>query len=75
MHFIKQIDAPLHVIATIVNPSRYQSRYRLYEEFAKYITDAGAVLHTIEAAYGDRDFEITDAGNQNHIRTRTRHKV
>lgn len=75
MHFIKQIDAPLHVIATIVNPSRYQSRYRLYEEFAKYITDAGAVLHTIEAAYGDRDFEITDAGNPNHIRVRTSHEV
>ena len=72
---IKPVDAPLYVIAPIVNPSRYRSRYALYRDFAKYITDAGAVLYTVEAAYGDRDFEITDAANPYHIRLRTSHEV
>jgi hypothetical protein len=75
MHFIKPVDAPLYVIAPIINPSRYQSRYRLYEEFEKYITDAGAVLYTVEAAYGDRGFEITEAANPRHIRLRTQHEL
>ena len=52
MHFIKPVDAPLYVVTPIVNPSRYQSRYRLYHGFAKYIADAGAILYTVEAAYG-----------------------
>lgn len=75
MHFIKPVDAPLYVIAPIINPSRYQSRYRLYEEFEKYITDAGAVLYTVEAAYGDRAFEVTDEANPRHIRLRTQHEL
>jgi hypothetical protein len=75
MPSIRPIDAPLYVVAAIINASRYRSRYRLYRDFAKYITDAGAVLYTVEAAYGDRDFEITDAANQNHIRVRTRHEL
>jgi hypothetical protein len=72
---IQPVDAPLYVIAAIVNPSRYRSRYSLYRDFEKYITDAGAVLYTVEAAYGDRDFEITTAGNPRHIRLRTSHEV
>ena len=72
---IKPVDAPLYVVIPIINPSRYRSRYGLYRDFAKYITDAGAVLYTVEAAYGDRDFEITDASNPQHIRLRTNHEI
>jgi hypothetical protein len=72
---IKPVDAPLYVVTPIINPSRYRSRYALYRDFAKYITDAGAVLYTVEAAYGDRDFEISDAANPRHIRLRTNHEV
>jgi hypothetical protein len=75
MHFIQPVDAPLYVVTPIVNPSRYQSRYRLYEEFAKYIADAGAILYTVEAAYGDRAFEVTDAGNPRHVQLRTTHEL
>ena len=75
MQFIKPVDAPLYVVTPIINPSRYQSRYRLYEEFEKYITDAGAVLYTVEAAYGDREFQVTDAANPHHIRLRTQHEL
>ena len=72
---IRPVDAPLYVVTPIINPSRYRSRYALYRDFEKYITDAGAVLYTVEAAYGDRVFEISDAANPRHIRLRTNHEV
>lgn len=72
---IQPVDAPLYVVAPIVNPSRYRSRYALYRDFEKYIADAGAILYTVEAAYGDRPFEVTDAANPRHIRLRTNHEV
>jgi hypothetical protein len=75
MHFIKPVDAPLYVVTPIVNPSRYQSRYRLYDAFEKYVTDAGAILYTVEAAYGDRPFEVTQDANPRHIRLRTRDEL
>ena len=75
MPLIQPIEAQLYVVAPIINSSRYRSRYRLYREFAKYISDAGAILYTIEAAYGDRAFEITEASSRNQIRVRTNHEV
>jgi hypothetical protein len=72
---IQPVDAPLYVVSSIINPSRFRSRYALYRDFEKYITDTGAVLYTVEAAYGDRDFAITEAANPRHIRLRTNHEV
>jgi hypothetical protein len=72
---IQPVDAPLYVVAPISNPSRYRSRYALYRDFEKYIADAGAVLYTVEAAYGDRDFAITDPANPRHVRLRTSHEL
>jgi hypothetical protein len=72
---IQPVDATLYVVTPIVNPCRYRSRYALYRDFEKYIIDAGAVLYTIEAAYGDRDFEITDAANPRHVRLRSSHEI
>jgi hypothetical protein len=68
---IKPVDAPLYVVTPIINPSRYRSRYALYRDFEALITDAGAVLYTVEAAYGDREFEVTDGRHPNHIQVRT----
>jgi hypothetical protein len=72
---IQPVDAPLYVVTPIINPSRYRSRYALYRDFEKYITDTGAVLVTVEAAYADRDFEVTDTGNPRHIQLRTKHEI
>jgi hypothetical protein len=72
---IRPVDAPLYVVTPIANPSRYRSRYTLYRAFEKYIEDVGAILYTVEAAYGDRDFAVTDAANPRHIRLRTHHEV
>jgi hypothetical protein len=72
---ILSVDAPLYVVAPIVNPSRYRSRYTLFRDFENYITAAGATLVTVEAAFADREFEVTDAANPMHIRLRTNHEM
>jgi len=70
------IKDPLHVIAVISNPVRYQSRYRLYTDFKKHILESNKViLHTVEVAFGDRPFAITDENNRNDIQLRTEHEL
>lgn len=64
-------NAKLHVIAPISNPCRYKTRYKLYADFAKMCDDAGAVLHTVEAAFGNRPFAVTSPDNPRHIQLRT----
>lgn len=66
---------PLHVIAVISNPIRFASRYRLYHEFAKRVNDAGAPLYTVELAYGERPFAITEAGHPRHFQYRTHEEL
>ena len=77
---IKPIDETLYVITCISNPSRYHSRYRLYRTFEKHMLDSGVKLYTIECAFGDRPFEVTN--NVNHpynpvkyIQTRTKDEL
>lgn len=54
-----QMLSKLHVITVISNPVRYHSRYEHYENFKKHMEAAGAILHTVEIAFGDRPFEVT----------------
>lgn len=61
----------LHVIAVVSNPCRYQSRYRLYEDFSKHALDSGAILHTVESAFGERPHAVTASGFENHHQVRT----
>ena len=65
------ISKPLYVITPIFNSQRFRSRWALYKKFEKYIQDSGAILITIELAFGERAFAITDANNPNHIQVRT----
>ncbi len=60
-----------YVITMISNPIRYKTRYELYKRFEKMVLDAGATLVTVEIAFGEREFEITDSQNTNHIQLRT----
>lgn len=53
------MDERLYVVTAIANPARYKSRYSLYRDFAKRVADAGAILVTVEAAFGDRPHEVT----------------
>jgi len=61
----------LHVVTAIANPARYKSRYRLYRAFAKQVEDAGAILTTVECAFGGRPFEVTNEWNPRHIQVRS----
>lgn len=65
------MDTTLYVITAVFNPWRYKSRARLYRDFEKYVNQAGAKLYTIEAAFGDREFEVTEPNDPTDIRVRT----
>ena len=60
----------LHVITAISNPRRFESRYKLFRSFERYVEESGATLYTIEAAFGERDFAVTDPGHPRHIQVR-----
>lgn len=70
-----QIDAPLYVVTPIYNPRRWRSRWKLYEDFAVRVEHAGAVLYTIEVAFGDRRHVIASADNPRHIQLRTSYEL
>ena len=60
-----------YVIAVMTNPERYKTRPRLFEEFQERMKKYGAKLYVVEGALGDRNFEVTEAGNPQHIQIRT----
>lgn len=67
MHLVNHIKSPelredstLHVIGVIQNPVRYQSRYRLFHQWAKEMCATPNVkLHVVEAVYKDRHPECS----------------
>jgi hypothetical protein len=59
------------VITIISNPWRYKRRYELYWKFKKMVEDAGVNLITVEQAFGNRPFMVTEPGNPNHLQIRT----
>jgi hypothetical protein len=66
-----RLHDPLYVIAPVFNATRYRSRWRLYQDFAKRVAASGATLITVEAAFGDRDYAVTEAGNVYDVQLRT----
>lgn len=60
-----------HVITMISNTVRYQSRYRLYKEFAARMAAVGVNLWTVEVAFGERPFVVTDPSNDHHLQLRS----
>lgn len=61
----------LHVIAVISNAVRYQSRYALFKKFENHMAkNPDVILYVVEAAFGDRPFEISQADNPHHVQLR-----
>ena len=61
----------LYVVTCISNPRKYKSRYRLYLEFKKYMSKFPNVeLYTVEHAFKDRPFEITEESDKYAIQVR-----
>lgn len=65
----------LYVVTAISNPCRYNSRYKLYESFAKMVQSSGAILITVEIAFGNRPFIVTKEDNPHHIQLRTNQEI
>lgn len=59
------------VITVLSNPVRYKRRYELYWRFAEMCNCAGVNLVTVEQAFGNRRFMVTDRNNPNHLQVRT----
>lgn len=66
---------PLYVVAVVFNPARYRARYRLYKEFEAYVEASGAILYTVEIAFGERGFLCTEPGNPRHLQLRTFYEI
>lgn len=65
------VNQPLYVITPIFNTQRFRKRWDLYEKFQHYVKASGAILYTIELAFGERQFAVTSANNPYHIQVRT----
>lgn len=64
-------DNTLHVVAVVSNPERYHSRYRLARDFIERMEATPNVrLHLVEAAFGDRQHELVEQGNDRHLALR-----
>lgn len=66
-----RLHDPLYVVTTVFNSPRYRTRWKLYQDFALRVERAGAKLYTVEVAFGDRDFSVTDPANPQHLQLRT----
>lgn len=59
------------VITPHFNSVQHKTRVRNYERFSRMCKAAGVNLLTIEVAFGDRPFEVTEKGNPNHVQLRS----
>lgn len=68
---LERMLSRFHVISVISNPVRYKSRTELYRNFETHMKHSGASFWTVETAFGDRPFEITEAGDPRDVRFRS----
>jgi hypothetical protein len=69
-------DNTLHVVTMISNPARYHSRYRLFRDFqARMEKTANIKFYVVEVAFGDRQHEVTDPKNPQHLQLRTNQEI
>lgn len=61
----------LYVVTCVSNPLRTKARLELYKRFAQRVEDAGAILYTVEMAFGDRPHNLTDVRNPRHLQLRS----
>lgn len=60
----------LHVIAVVSNPVGYKSRYELFKKFRSHMEAQNVNLIIVELALGQRDHQVTESDNPNHIQVR-----
>jgi len=70
-----RLAEPLYVICPVINAARFRTRWKLYQDFEKHVYESGAILYTVEVAFGDREFAVTSPDNPKHIQLRTFHEL
>lgn len=60
-----------YVITPIINSPRYRVRAENYRKFKAVCDAAGITLITVECAFGDRNFEVTERDNPAHVQVRS----
>lgn len=73
-HRAFQVQADLShfwVVTVLSNPVRYRRRYELYWHFKAMCEAAGVKLVTVELAFGDRPFMVTDASDPHCLQLRS----
>lgn len=68
-------DSILHVCTVVSNPVRYASRYKLFEAFNAQAGGPHIKLWTVELAYGNRPFVVTEEDNDYHLQLRTPYEI
>ena len=69
---ITPLDDPLYIVCAVENAEGFATRYRHYRAFEKHATDSGAIVYTVEAVNGQRNFEVTQATNPRHVQLRAK---
>lgn len=72
---IHPFEDRLHVVTVVENPLRWRSRYWNYWLFENMVKKSGAILYTVEIAYGDRHHEVTSPTNPRHLQLRSRDEI
>lgn len=70
-----RLHDPLYVVAPVINAARFRVRWKHFQDFAKHVSEAGAILYTVEVAFGERDFVLTRPDNPRHVQFRTHHEL
>jgi hypothetical protein len=73
-HELHRVGADLDqfwVVTVLSNPIRYKRRYELYWRFKQMCEDAGVKLITVEQAFGNRPFMVTEPNNPFHLQVRS----
>ena len=63
-----KLDDKLYVLTCISNPSGYNSRVKLYNDFEKYVNkEPNAELYTVELIYPSKKYSVTSSENPRHL--------
>jgi hypothetical protein len=66
---------PVYVVVPFFNPLQFESRKRLYFKFKREMEAAGVRLLTVECAFGDHAYQVTDACDDWSLQLRTQHML
>lgn len=72
---VEHLKPYFHVVCMVSNPVRYESRYRLFNDFNERMNRDGVNLWVCEVQNGERAFNCTDATNPRHLQLRTEQEL